>query len=208
MSSIINFEARFISTSSLLGIMLLLSGISAPKIAIAASPGDLMATKPVIGAKTSQSLLSQGKLAYQAGRYTEAKRLWQKAYKQNLSKLTQAQSLNYLALTSHKLGEWREAQAYLKQSLELLPENTSDSNNLRIKAQTLNTQGRLELSMGKAEAALSSWQAAAKLYRQVGDDVGVLGVEINQAQAWQNLGLYRRAQKILGYNCSTIRISV
>ena len=155
-------------------------------------------TSVLNSAKSSQSdFINRGRSAYQAGRYTEAQHLWQEAHKQALGKMAQAQILNYLALTSHKLGEWQQAQKYLDRSLELLEADKSDSDFYQVKAQTFNTKGRLELSMGNAEAALASWQEAAKIYRQVGDDVGVLGVEINQAQAWQNLGLYRRAQRSL-----------
>ena len=147
--------------------------------------------------QTKPNFISQGRQAYQAGRYTSAKKLWQQAYQQAQDKLTQAQSLNYLALTSHKLGELEPAQEYLEQSLKLLPKDTVQQNQLQVKAQILNTQGRLELSMGKAKAALASWQQAAEIYHSLGDEVGILGVKINQAQAWRNLGLYRRAQKSL-----------
>ena len=51
--------------------------------------------------------------------------------------------------------------------------------------------------MGKAKSALASWQEADRAYQQADDPLGRLGVEINQAQAWQSLGLYRRAQKNL-----------
>ena len=146
------------------------------------------------------NLLTAGRLAYQAGRYQEAKMLWQKAYRQFVAAeniIAQAQSLNYLALTCHKLGEWQLAEQYLTQSLQLLPRHDSDVNGLKITAQTLNTQGRLELAKGKTEAALASWQQAAVIYQQIGDEEGLLGVTINQIQAWQSLGLYRRAQKKL-----------
>lgn len=198
MSFISNFKAKFVLINPMLGSILLLAGTTINSNSAIALPSQKAISIETAAKQTQQNLISQGRSAYQAGRYVEAKSLWQKAYKHAQgNRLTQAQSLNYLALTSHKLGEWQQAKEYLTESLKLLPEDTSDTNTLKIKAQTFNTQGRLELSMGKAVSALASWQKAAKIYQQVGDDVGTLGIEINQAQAWQNLGLYRRAQKSL-----------
>lgn len=197
MSRILNYKASFVSINPVLGLMLLLASIVvSSETAIANTSNN--STSVINAIKTEPNLNSQGRSAYQAGRYSQAKILWQQAYQQApKNSLTQAQILNYLALTSHKLGEWEQAREYLSQSFKLLQLNKSDPNSLKIKAQTLNTQGRLELGMGNAQAALESWRQAASIYQQVGDDAGVLGVKINQAQAWQNLGLYRRAQKSL-----------
>ncbi|WP_019505627.1 CHAT domain-containing protein [Pleurocapsa sp. PCC 7319] len=189
----------------LCGLLLPLSAIGLrPGFAIASTPiliEPTLASAEIIKATQSEgNLLVQGRLAYQAGRYTEAKTLWQEVYKESQAQennLAQAQTLNYLALTSHKLGEWQVAEKYLAQSLEILQEHESDPDSLKIKAQTLNTLGRIKLGMGQPEAALASWQQATKIYQQAGDEVGAFGVEINQAQAWQSLGLYRRAQKSL-----------
>ncbi|MEM7591089.1 MAG: CHAT domain-containing protein, partial [Cyanobacteria bacterium P01_A01_bin.83] len=163
------------------------------------APSNLVATSTTDGNHRNQNLIVQGKAAYQAGRYTEAQSLWRKAHQEAQAAkqtLAQAQTLNYLALAGHKLGEWQLAEEYLTKSLKLL-QNRADPVGLKIKAQSFNTQGRLKLATGNAAAALSSWQQAAEIYRQVGDEIGVLGVEINIAQAWQSLGLYRRAQKAL-----------
>ncbi|MEM8721681.1 MAG: CHAT domain-containing protein [Cyanobacteria bacterium P01_G01_bin.39] len=163
------------------------------------APSNFIATTTTNNDHRNQNLVDQGKAAYQAGRYTEAKALWRQAYQEAKAAkqtLAQAQTLNYLALTGHKLGERQLAEEYLTKSLKLL-QNQTDHVGLNIKAQSFNTQGRLKLARGNAAAALSSWQQAAEIYRQVGDEIGVLGVKINQAQAWQSLGLYRRAQKAL-----------
>ncbi len=153
-----------------------------------------------IKSQVAQDLLSKGRIAYQAGRYTEAKTIWQEANLHHLSnnnRLDQALSLNYLALTSHKLGEWEQAEQYIAQSLKLLNQQPVEAKSLKIQAQALNTQGRLQLTRGKAELALKSWQQTQELYQQAGDDVGALGSQINQAQAWQSMELYRRSQKLL-----------
>jgi CHAT domain-containing protein len=51
--------------------------------------------------------------------------------------------------------------------------------------------------MGQPEAALKTWQQAEKTYAQAKDDAGMLGSQINQAQALQTLGLYRRAEMLI-----------
>ena len=150
---------------------------------------------------SQSNLLQQGKVAYESGRYAEATARWQEAYQQYQAQanlLNQVIVLSYLSLSSQKQGNWQQAQQYLSQSLEILesqPELKTD--NLAIYAQAINTQGRLQLAMGKTEAAIESWQQAAEIYQQAGDEIGTLGSQINQGQALQNLGLYRRSRKLL-----------
>ena len=147
------------------------------------------------------TLLKQGKIAYEAGRYAQATSLWQQAYQQKQKTknlIEQVLILNYLSLSSQKQGNWQQAEQYITRSLNILESQPElKNNNLKVYAQSLNTKGRLQLGIGKAEAALSSWQQAEEIYQQAGDEIGKLGSEINQAQALQNLGLYRRAQKLL-----------
>lgn len=148
----------------------------------------------------AQDLLLKGRIAYQAGRYNEAKTIWQEVNLHHLSqnnRLDRALSLNYLALTSHKLGALEQGATYIAESLKLLKQEPVTAKSLQLTAQALNTQGRIYLTQGKAEAALSSWQQAEEIYRQAEDELGVLGSQINQGQAWQSLGLYRRSQKML-----------
>jgi CHAT domain-containing protein len=61
----------------------------------------------------------------------------------------------------------------------------------------LNSQGQAEFERGNFQAALERWQQAETQYRQGRNATGVWGVRLNQAKAWQNLGLYRRAQDVL-----------
>ena len=201
MSSIWSLKINFMAINPLLGSILTIvflfpgsgKAIAQDKI------NPTVTISQTISQNTSPSLVNQGRVAYQSGRYREAKGLWQQAYREvKLQNNTQAQAqtLNYLALTSQKLGDATATKEYLVQSRELL-QNRSDATSLNIKAQTLNTQGRLEFSMGRPEAALTSWQQAGRIYQQAGDEMGALGVAINQAQVWQSLGLYRRAQTAL-----------
>ncbi|WP_431655500.1 CHAT domain-containing protein [Pantanalinema rosaneae] len=58
-------------------------------------------------------------------------------------------------------------------------------------------QGERQLQQGQPHTALTTWQRAEQAYRQVGDRVGVVGSQINQARALQALGFYRRAKTML-----------
>jgi CHAT domain-containing protein len=64
-------------------------------------------------------------------------------------------------------------------------------------AQAYNQQAQLELNSGKAETALATWKQAQKYYEQAHDSSGTIGTQINQAQALQQLGFYRRAKEQL-----------
>ncbi len=151
------------------------------------------------------NLLIKGKAAYESGRFTEAHKYWQQAvqhYQQVGDIPSQALSLNYLSLAGQELGEWQEAEESINQSINLIQDygsskNKKNTNLQSIAAQAFNTQGSLQLKLGKAEMALDSWQQAERYYNQEEDQVGLLGSKINQAQALQNLGFYRRSQKLL-----------
>lgn len=66
-----------------------------------------------------------------------------------------------------------------------------------VEAQALNRQGADYLTKGQAEQALASWQQAHKIYTALQDFPGMVGTEINQAQALQSLGYYRQALVLL-----------
>jgi CHAT domain-containing protein len=161
---------------------------------------NLIIPNPISNTQNSNpsTQLEQGKTLYEAGRFAEAAALWQQAaesYEALGDRLNQAQSLSYLSLAYQDLGQWENAQSAIAQSLELLTNNQQPTtNNQQLLAQALNTKGNLLLATGQIEAALTTWKQAEAAYAQAGDEVGKLGTQINQAQALQTLGLYRRAQ--------------
>jgi CHAT domain-containing protein len=145
----------------------------------------------------AESLLEQGLKLYQSERYAEAAKIFQQVSKSTSNSLSQAQALNYLSLTYQQLGQLSDAEEAIKQSFQLLPQKTGTKEYLSIRAQALNTQGKLLLAEGKSEAALGIWDEAIATYGKIGDNDGKIGSQINQAQALQTLGFYRRSRDTL-----------
>jgi CHAT domain-containing protein/tetratricopeptide (TPR) repeat protein len=149
----------------------------------------------------AQSLEQQGRQLYEAERFSEAVKIWQQviaALKSNGDELKQAMTLSNLSLAYQQLGQWKEAEQAVRESLNLLQSNHSqNSDRLQILAQALDVQGRLQLSQGKAEPALTTWRQSAEIYTTLGDNTKSIRNQINQAQALQALGLYREAEKVL-----------
>ncbi|MEH2084017.1 MAG: CHAT domain-containing protein [Nostoc sp.] len=141
-------------------------------------------------------LLEQGKQLYDAGKLVEAAQIWSQAaqiFQQSKQQHYQVLSYNYLAIVYQDLGKWSAARSLLTQAENIL--KTVDDSFLY--AQVLNTQGSLQFNTGQPELALETWQQAEKIYRSLKDITGIVLTQINQAQALQTLGEYRRAQKQL-----------
>ncbi len=147
--------------------------------------------------KNATSQLDEGKTLFEAGRFAEAVKLWEEAaagYQRQGDIINQAWSLSYLSLTYQHLGQWQKAEKAISNSLNLLQQQKGNPAPLAV---ALNTQGNLKLALGKGEDALKSWQKAERAYAAAGDTVGKIGSQINQAQALQSLGFYRKAQNLL-----------
>ncbi|MFB2769557.1 CHAT domain-containing protein [Pelatocladus sp. BLCC-F211] len=141
----------------------------------------------------AQSLVAQAQKLYEAGNYTLAIKILQQAieaFQTNGDQLGQAMALSNLALVVKQLGQIQNSYNYILKSLDILKTNK----NSQLLAQTLEIQGNLLLELGKTQEALDSWQPAAKIYTQLGDEVGKIRSLINLAQAEQTLGLYRQAR--------------
>lgn len=152
-------------------------------------------------ASTSQASnwLEQGRNLYRSGRFAEAVRIWETAaqqYQAQGDRLNEALSLSYLSLAQQELNQWEAASQSIDQSLKLLQTSIPSADAI-LWAQALNTQASLQFHNGKAEIALENWQQAQKYYEQAGDKMGSLGSQINQAQAFQSLGFYRRSKEQL-----------
>jgi CHAT domain-containing protein len=141
--------------------------------------------------------LEQGRKLYQVGRFNEAIAAWTLAaeqYRTQNDRLNQALALSYLSSAQQELSQWDAARQSIDQSLELLETSKADA---IFWAQALNTKASLLLQAGKGEEALELWQQAQKNYEKASDTLGSMGSQINQAQALQSLGYYRRARQQL-----------
>ena len=141
-------------------------------------------------------LTERGRALYEGGRTAEAIVLWQQAIAAAGEDVDTALAWSYLSLGYQDLGEWELAREAIARSLEMTATSTTTRSRL-IQAKTLNVRAKLQLRLGQPEAAFETWQAAEATYESVGDEIGALGSQINQAQALQALGLYRRANAVL-----------
>ena len=154
------------------------------------------------------SLLEQGQILYNAGNSTKAVEVLQQAVqasKQQGDNLSLAVTLSNLSLAYQQLGAWIQAQQAITESLNLLKGLDENQNLQKIFAQSLDIQGRLQLTMGQAEEALETWRQTEKIYRQADDQSGVVRSLINQAQALRSQGLYPRAVKTLEEVSQTLK---
>lgn len=185
---------RLLKSSVALGLLTLSLTLAVPVIAHSSVSDSI-----VWRSSNASSSIAKGRIAYEAGRYQSAIDAWQQAAKiaqQQSDRQSRAMSLNYLSLAHQKLGQWQEAEKCNSSSLKLAETLTSDESSV-ILAQALNSQGSLELATGRSQAALATWQQAEVAYENAGDEIGVIGSQINQAQALQTLGFHRRAEKLL-----------
>ncbi|OUL21093.1 hypothetical protein BV378_27980 [Nostoc sp. RF31YmG] len=156
--------------------------------------------KPLQREKSIQTpdLLAQGKALYDAGRFAESVQILQQAvanFRSQGDELRQAVALSNLALAYQKLGNITQAQQEITESLKLLEKNPTKVG--KILAQILDIQGGIQLDFGQNQQALETWQRAEAIYQQLGDRNGITHSRINQAQAWQVLGFYRRGLTLL-----------
>ncbi|MCT7982227.1 CHAT domain-containing protein [Laspinema sp. A4] len=138
-------------------------------------------------------LLEQGREWYEEQRYSEAVTAFQEAaeqYAQLRDIVNQSLALSSLSLTHQKLGEWAAAQTAITASLDLLEPLSGET---IAQAVSFNVQGHLQLNLAQAEGAFQSWQQAAATYQKLGDKMGERGSLMNQSQALEQMGYYRRS---------------
>ena len=148
-----------------------------------------------------KSLETRGKYYYSIAQFESAIAFWQQAnkiYAQSADALSQGRILSNLALAYGQLNNWSEATNKINASLNLLAKsNASLEEQVLVLAQVFNNQGILLLNQGKPEQAIAAWQQAEVNYKLAADDLGIIRASINQASAFRELGLYRRAVKTL-----------
>ncbi|MBE9068727.1 CHAT domain-containing protein [Leptolyngbya cf. ectocarpi LEGE 11479] len=163
-------------------------------------PTAVAVDSPTVLAQISPQ--QQGRQLYEAGRIPEAIAIWEQLANTLAAQgdsLNQASVLSNLALAYQHQGNLEQAQTAMAQSLELLHQVNPDKSPeiAGIFAQVWNTQGNLALLRSHPTQALSAFENATKYYTQADNHTGEQRSRINQAQALQSLGFYRRALTIL-----------
>ena len=110
-----------------------------------------------------------------------------------------------LALTYQKLGKWEQAESTIAQGEQMIAKIDSEPEQSQLLAQILEVKGQVELSLGRSQNALETWQQTTSIYEQQGNITGLTQGKIYQANALQALGLYSQSLKMLTATNSQLR---
>ncbi|MEG4403754.1 CHAT domain-containing protein [Microcoleus sp. MON2_D5] len=164
-------------------------------LSVAIPPGVAQINPP-----PAAQLVRQARTLYQEERFSEAVPLLQQAAAQFEAKgenLDRATALSNLAATYGQLALWEQAEQAVNSSLSAVRTQAKTPEQQRILAESLNIQGQLQLERGQTQDAIEIWTQAAKIFEQIDRKPQLFQVQINQSLAWETLGLYPRACKIL-----------
>ncbi len=164
-------------------------------LSVAIPPGVAQVNPP-----QAVQLVRQARTLYREERFSEAVPLLQQAaaaFEAKGENLDRATALSNLAATYGQLALWEQAQQAVNSSLSLVRTQAKTPEQQRILAETLNIQGQLQLERGQTQDAIDIWKQAAKIFEQLDSKNQLFQVQINQSRAWEILGLYPRACKIL-----------
>ncbi len=141
----------------------------------------------------------QGQTLYQVGDFEAAAEVWKTIIETESDDLTRIMAWGNLSLCLQKLGKWQDAQQAIQESLDQLKfySNSNQADILTLSAQVFSIQGHLFFSLGEYAQALEHWETAENQYQQINHQEGIFQSQLNQAQALQELGLYRRAEQQL-----------
>jgi CHAT domain-containing protein len=186
--------SSFLSVCSGLLALSISFGAGSAQAAQGATPVESVAASKTA---PSNSALEQGRQFYSKGQFNDAIQVWEQAAQQfarSGDRPNQALALSYLSLAYQELSQWDQAKQAIVTSVQLIQDQPTSA---VLSAQIFNTQANFQLATGQVQTALATWEQAEKFYRQAGDSVGAIGTQINQAQAMQSLGFYRRAKQKL-----------
>ena len=143
--------------------------------------------------------IEQAEQFYQQERYSEAIANLETAieqYQRQGDSVGKVLATRNLALIYQRLGEWSEAQTSIDRAEEIVT-TIDEPAKSQLLAQVLEVKGQVELSLGRSQNALETWQRATSIYEQQGNITGSTQGKIYQANALQALGLYSRSLKTL-----------
>ncbi|MEG3938601.1 CHAT domain-containing protein [Microcoleus sp. S36b_A3] len=145
-------------------------------------------------------LVRQARTLWEEKRFSEAVPLLQQAavqFEKTGENLPLATALSNLAATYGQLALWEQAEQAVNSSLSVVRAESKTAEQQRILAETLNIQGQLQLERGQTQNAIDNFDSSAKIFEQIDRKNQLFQVQINQSRAWETLGLYPRACKIL-----------
>ncbi|MBE9163508.1 CHAT domain-containing protein [Tychonema sp. LEGE 06208] len=145
-------------------------------------------------------LVRQARTLWEEKRFSEAVPLLQQAavqFEKTGENLPLATALSNLAATYGQLALWEQAEQAVNSSLSVVRTEPKTAEQQRILAETLNIQGQLQLERGQTQDAIDNFDSSAKIFEQIDRKNQLFQVQINQSRAWETLGLYPRACKIL-----------
>lgn len=154
--------------------------------------------QPVVLAQINR--IEKAKILYQQSRYTEAVELLETTIKQAQEQGDIKEKIiawRNLALVYQKLGQWQLAETTLSQAENTIATINDESTKNYFLARILEVRGQIELSLGRSQNALKTWQKSANIYQQQNNLTGYTQAKIYQASALQTLGLYSQSIKTL-----------
>ena len=154
----------------------------------------------IVQQQNTTELSDRAKQLYLDERYAEASQIWQQAviaFQEQQDTLNQAMALSNLALTQQKLGDLITAEKNIISSIELLEKQATNTSRQTVLASSLDIKGAIERSRVNFQKALNTWRQAEDIYQQLDNQQAIVKNQINQALVLQDLGYYRRANKIL-----------
>ncbi|WP_287293458.1 CHAT domain-containing protein [Moorena sp. SIO2C4] len=146
------------------------------------------------------SLDQQAQHLYETGQYQEAIPLLEQLitnYSNSGDLIGEINALVNLALVYQTLGDLDQAKQTISQSFSQISKLDNTKERQQLRAQTLEVQGQIYLSLGQGSKALSIWQETSAIYQDIGDLTRLTESQIYQVQALRVLGLYHQATKTL-----------
>jgi CHAT domain-containing protein/tetratricopeptide (TPR) repeat protein len=162
------------------------------------APPAAIAQSPVDQVLVSSGLAAQARTLYEAGDYGAAAALFEQAAAATRDPLQQAALWANAALAYQRTEDWAAATVAIDQARALVIPVPSDTVEvLAIAAQVQDVYAQLLFSQGKMETASITWESAAIAYEQSDQPFPAWQAQLNQAQALQAAGFYRRSVDLL-----------
>jgi len=174
--------------------------LCATLVTVALGVPGLLVKPGVAQAPSPFSLIQQAQARSRQGEAEPAIALLTTAAAQFASQgdsLNQVMALGNLAATHLSIGQGPPAAAALAQALTLVNTQPPTPDQQRILAQLWDVQGQQQMEQGQPQAALEVWRQAATLYAAQNQTALGMQNQVNQARAFQSLGLYPRACQTL-----------